>query len=120
MSINQGGVVSQGSIQRELVPGINAIIDTERQKPMTYAQIYDVEKSERAYEEFVIRSGTSLLQLKPQGAAIQYDSYSEVGMVRMVMSTTPSALQLPKKRWMTTCTWMKAPKALCCWLVPRK
>lgn len=84
MSIVQGGIVSQGSIQRELQAGINAIVDEYRNYPTEYSQIYSVEKSKKAYEEDVIRSGTYLLQVKPEGQAIQYDSYSEVGLQRYV------------------------------------
>lgn len=82
MSIVQGGVVSQGSIQRELQAGINAVVSEWREKPNQYSQIFAVKKSEKAYEEDVIRSGTAILQVKPEGQAIQYDAYSEVGLQR--------------------------------------
>ncbi len=84
MSIIQGGVVSQGSIQRELQDGINAIADSWAEKPAVYTRIYSVKKSKKAYEEDVIRTGTAMLQLKPEGQAINYDSYSEVGLQRYV------------------------------------
>lgn len=84
MSIIQGGVVAQGNIQRELQAGINAIVDSWRQRPNEYGQIFKVQKSEKAYEEDVIRTGTSLLQVKPEGQAINYDSYSETGLQRYV------------------------------------
>jgi hypothetical protein len=84
MSIIQGGIVSQGSIQRELQAGINAIVDTYRNYPTEYSQIFSVQKSEKAYEEDVIRTGTALLQLKPEGSAINYDSYNETGLQRYV------------------------------------
>jgi len=84
MSIIQGGIVSQGNIQRELQAGINAIVDKWRSYDPEYSKIYSVQKSEKAYEEDVIRSGTALLQVKPEGQAIQYDSYSEVGLQRYV------------------------------------
>jgi hypothetical protein len=84
MSIIQGGVVGQGNIQRELQDGINAIVDTYRSYPTEYSKIFSVQKSEKAYEEDVIRTGTALLQVKPEGQAINYDSYSEVGLQRYV------------------------------------
>ena len=84
MTILQGGVVAQGNIQRELQAGINSIVSVWRARPTEYSQIYDVQKSEKAYEEDVIRTGTSLLQVKPEGQAIQYDSYTETGLVRYV------------------------------------
>lgn len=84
MSIVQGGLVSQGSIQRELQAGINSIVSVWRAKPNVYGQIFDVQKSEKAYEEDVIRTGTSLLQVKPEGQAIQYDSYTETGLQRYI------------------------------------
>lgn len=84
MSIIQGGVVSQGSIQRELQAGINSIVDKWRSYETEYSKIYNVEKSNKAYEEDVIRTGTALLQVKPEGQAINYDSYSEVGLQRYV------------------------------------
>lgn len=84
MTIIQGGVVSQGSIQRELQAGINSIVSVWRAYPTEYAQIFDVQKSEKAYEEDVIRTGTSLLQVKPEGQAISYDSYTETGLQRYI------------------------------------
>jgi hypothetical protein len=84
MSIIQGGVVGQGSIQRELQAGINAIVDTWRSYEPEYSKIFNVQKSEKAYEEDVIRTGTAALQVKPEGQAINYDSYSEVGLQRYV------------------------------------
>lgn len=84
MTIIQGGVVGQGNIQRELQAGINAIVDGYRARPTEYSQIFKVQKSEKAYEEDVIRTGTALLQVKPEGQAINYDSYSEVGLQRYV------------------------------------
>lgn len=84
MTIIQGGIVSQGSIQRELQAGINAVVDTWRSYEPEYSKIFSVQKSKKAYEEDVIRSGTAILQVKPEGQAIQYDSYSEVGLQRYV------------------------------------
>lgn len=84
MSIVQGGIVAQGNIQRELQAGINAIVDSWRVRPNEYSQIFKVAKSQKAYEEDVIRTGTALLSVKPEGQAIQYDSYSEVGLQRYV------------------------------------
>jgi len=84
MTILQGGVVSQGSIQRELQAGLNGIVSVWREYPSEYEQIFDVRKSDKAYEEFVIRTGTSLLQVKPEGQAIQYDSYTETGLYRFI------------------------------------
>lgn len=84
MSTVQGGIISQGSIQRELQDGINAVVATWREVPATYKQIYQVLSSKKAYEEDVIRSGSSLLQVKPEGQAIQYTSYGEIGLQRYV------------------------------------
>lgn len=84
MSIIQGGIVAQGNIQRELQDGINAIVDGWRMRPTEYSQIFKVAASKKAYEEDVIRTGTALLSVKPEGQAIQYDSYSETGLQRYV------------------------------------
>jgi hypothetical protein len=79
MSVVQGGVIASANIQRELQLGINTVISDYRNYPTEFSQIFDVQNSKKAYEVDVLRSATTLLQTKDEGAPVQYDSYSEYG-----------------------------------------
>lgn len=83
MSQVQGGVVSQGSIQRELQAGINTIIGQKYDEwPKEYSRILDEYSSKKAYEEDVIRASTGLASVKAEGASLEYDDSREVGLQR--------------------------------------
>ena len=60
---------------KSLWPGINKWYgDAYNEYPVEWDKIFDKETSSRAYEEDVGVSGYGLLRVKPEGAAIEYDS----------------------------------------------
>jgi len=84
MALPQGGMISQGSEQRELQEGIQAIVDEFKAYPKQYEQVYQIVKSKKAYEVDVIKSSLGQMQLKPETQPIAYDSYAEVGEYKYV------------------------------------
>ena len=70
--------ISRAQLLKELLPGLNALFGLEYQKyEDQHAEIYDVENSERSFEEEVKLSGFGAAPIKQEGAAISYDTAQE-------------------------------------------
>lgn len=69
------GVINTGSHPKLLWPGIHAVWgQMYDQHPTEYTDLFDVQGSQKAYEQDVQVTGFGLAPVKGQGAAIQYDS----------------------------------------------
>lgn len=72
------GIINTGSIAKLLWPGLNAVWGKEYvEHPVEYRALFDIETSDKAYEEEVLVPGFGLAPIKEQGAAVQYDSTSQ-------------------------------------------
>src|SRR5688572_12546006 len=72
------GVINTGSHPKLLWPGIKAIWgQIYDQHPTEYTDLYDMETSNRAYEQDVQVTGFGLAPVKPQGASLAYDSEAQ-------------------------------------------
>ncbi len=70
-----GGVISTGSHPKALWPGVHAFWGQVYAEHQTeYTDLFEVETSEKAYEEDVQITGFGLAAVKAQGASITYDS----------------------------------------------
>lgn len=70
-----GGVINTGSHPKLLWPGVHATWGQIYNEHVTeYADLYDQEDSEKAYEQDVMVTGFGLAPVKSQGAPVQYDS----------------------------------------------
>jgi len=70
--------ISRAQLLKELLPGLNALFGLEYQKyEDEHAEIYDVENSERSFEEEVKLSGFGAAPIKQEGVAISYDTAQE-------------------------------------------
>ena len=70
--------ISRAQLLKELLPGLNALFGLEYQKyEDEHAESYDVENSERSFEEEVKLSGFGAAPIKQEGAAISYDTAQE-------------------------------------------
>lgn len=68
-------VISTGAHPKLLWPGIKAVFgNTYKEFPEEYRQLFEIDSSDKAYEEDVGTSPFGLAPVKDQGAAIQYDS----------------------------------------------
>jgi len=60
---------------KELLPGLNALFGMEYSRyPEEHKEIFEVENSDRSFEEEVKLSGFSAAPVKAEGDAIQYDN----------------------------------------------
>lgn len=76
-------VISTGNIPKLLWPGLNAVWGRNYvEHPVEYTDLFDVETSDKNYEEDVELTGFGLAPIKPQGQAIAYDSESQSTVTR--------------------------------------
>ena len=77
------GVISRAQLLKELVPGLNALFGLEYQKyEDEHTEVYEMETSNRSFEEEVKLSGFGAAPVKPEGQGISYDSGQETYTTR--------------------------------------
>ena len=70
--------INRASIAKELLPGLNAVFGLEYGEVSDeHAPLYEVENSDRAFEEAVLFSGFGTAPVKGAGAAVSYDDAQE-------------------------------------------
>ena len=70
--------ISRQQLVKELEPGLNALFGLEYKRyENQHAEIYDVENSDRAFEEEVMLSGFGNAQVKAEGAGVSFDDAQE-------------------------------------------
>jgi Mu-like prophage major head subunit gpT len=68
---------------KELIPGLNALFGLEYARyPEEHKEIFDIETSERAFEEEVKLAGFGTAPVKTEGSAINYDTAQEAWTAR--------------------------------------
>lgn len=80
--------VTRAQLLKELLPGLNALFGLEYKRyPDEHLQIFDVENSDRSFEEETKLSGFGLAPVKGEGESIVYDSAQEVWTARYTHET---------------------------------
>ncbi|CAB4134634.1 Bacteriophage Mu, GpT [uncultured Caudovirales phage] len=75
--------ISRAQLLKELLPGLNALFGLEYSRyGEEHKEIYDIESSERSFEEETKLSGFSAAPVKNEGQAIQYDNAQEAWTAR--------------------------------------
>ncbi len=70
--------ISRAQLLKELLPGLNALFGLEYKKyDEQHKEIFEVENSERSFEQETKLSGFSAAPVKNEGAAIRYDNAQE-------------------------------------------
>lgn len=78
-----GGVITTGAHPRALWPGIKTWWGRQyAEHSQEYPDLFDVETSDKAYEEDVEISGFSVLREKDQGASLNYDAEVQGSVTR--------------------------------------
>ncbi len=71
-------VTTTGTHPKALWPGMHAFFGQEYGKqPKEYTQLFDMDTSEKAYEEDSLITGYGLAPIKPQGQSTQYDTETQ-------------------------------------------
>ncbi len=90
--------INRASIAKELLPGLNAVfgleygdVDNEHQA------LFEVENSDRAFEEEVLFTGFGTAPVKGEGAAVSYDNARESYVARYTNETVALAFAVTEE-----------------------
>lgn len=90
--------ISRAQLVKELEPGLNALFGLEyKNYENEHAQIYDIESSDRAFEEEVMLTGFGEAPVKYEGAGVAYDSAQEAFTSRYTHETIALAFSLTEE-----------------------
>ena len=90
--------ISRSQLVKELEPGLNALFGLEyKGYENEHAEIYDVESSDRAFEEEVMLSGFGEAAVKTEGAGVAYDQAQESYTSRYTHETVALAFALTEE-----------------------
>ena len=90
--------ISRAQLVKELEPGLNALFGMEyKNYENEHTQIYDIESSDRAFEEEVMLSGFGEAPTKSEGAGVSYDDAQEVYTARYTHETIALAFSLTEE-----------------------
>ncbi len=90
--------ISRAQLVKELEPGLNALFGLEYQNyDKEHAEIYDIETSDRAFEEEVMLSGFGTAPVKTEGSGVAYDDAQEVYTARYTHETIALAFSLTEE-----------------------
>jgi hypothetical protein len=90
--------ISRAPLTKELEPGLNALFGLEyKNYENEHLEIYEVESSDRAFEEEVMLSGFSTAPVKTEGSGVFYDQAQEVFTARYTHETIALAFSLTEE-----------------------
>ena len=90
--------ISRAQLLKELLPGLNALFGLEYEKyEDEHTQVYEVENSERSFEEEVKLSGFGAAPVKPEGSASSYDDAQESFSTRYNMETVAMGFSITEE-----------------------
>jgi hypothetical protein len=90
--------ISRAQLVKELEPGLNALFGLEYKRyENQHAEIYNVESSDRAFEEEVMLSGFGNAQVKGEGQGISFDDAQETFTARYTHETVALAFAITEE-----------------------
>jgi len=90
--------ISRQQLAKELEPGLNALFGLEyKNYENQHAEIFDVENSDRAFEEEVMLSGFGNASVKAEGAAVSFDTANESFTSRYTHETIALAFAITEE-----------------------
>jgi len=90
--------ISRAQLLKELLPGLNALFGLEYARyGEEHKEIYEVETSERSFEEETKLSGFSAAPVKNEGSAIKYDNGQEAWTARYNHETIAQGFSLTEE-----------------------
>ena len=90
--------INRASIAKELLPGLNAVFGIEYgEVNEEHKPLYEIESSDRAFEEEVLFTGFGGAPVKGEGAAVVYDDASESYTARYTAETVALAFAITEE-----------------------
>jgi len=90
--------ITRGQLVKELEPGLNALFGLEYNRyDNEHAEFYDIETSDRAFEEEVMLSGFGNAAVKAEGQGVTFDSANETFTARYTNETIALAFSITEE-----------------------
>jgi hypothetical protein len=90
--------ISRQQLAKELEPGLNALFGLEYQNyENQHTEIYEIENSDRAFEEEVMLSGFANAAVKAEGSAVTFDTANEAFTSRYTHETVALAFAITEE-----------------------
>ena len=90
--------ISRASIAKELLPGLNAVFGLEYGEVNNeHEALFEVENSDRAFEEEVMFTGFATAPVKGEGSAVSYDTAQETYVSRYTNETVSLAFAVTEE-----------------------
>jgi len=90
--------ISRQQLAKELEPGLNALFGLEyKNYENQHTEIFDIENSDRAFEEEVMLSGFANAAVKAEGAAVTFDTAQEAFTSRYTHETVALAFAITEE-----------------------
>jgi len=90
--------INRASIAKELLPGLNAVFGIEYgEVDNEHEPLFEIENSDRAFEEEVLFTGFGTAPVKNEGASISYDNAQESYTARYVAETVALAFAVTEE-----------------------
>ena len=90
--------ISRSQLVKELEPGLNALFGLEyKNYADEHTEIFDIENSDRAFEEEVMLSGFANASVKPEGQGVNYDTAQESFTARYTHETLALAFSITEE-----------------------
>ena len=90
--------ISRSQLVKELEPGLNALFGLEyKNYADEHTQNYDIENSDRAFEEEVMLSGFANASVKPEGSSVNFDTAQETFTARYTHETLALAFSITEE-----------------------
>lgn len=91
-------VITRAQQAKQLVPGLNAIFGMEyKSVDNEHVPLFDIERSDRAFEEEVLQTGFGIAPTKAEGDAVFFDTASEVWTARWTHETVAMAFAITEE-----------------------
>ena len=90
--------ITRANIAKQLLPGLNAVFGVEYGSvDDQHLPLFEIENSERAFEEEVLFTGFGTAPTKDEGAAVEYDNAQEAWTSRYTMETIALAFSITEE-----------------------
>jgi hypothetical protein len=90
--------MNRAAFKKQLQEGLNTVFGLEyRRYPEQWREIFDVDNSQKAYEEDVLLVGLGGAQVKPEGRGVAYDAGYEAWTSRYIHETIALAFALTEE-----------------------
>jgi len=90
--------ITRTQLQKQLIPGLHALFGLEYSRyPDQHAEIYDIQNSNRSFEEETKLSGFGPASVKDEGAGVDFDSAQEAWTARYTHTTIAQGFVLTEE-----------------------